>query len=187
MRRHHLERASTGDPTSASNAVSTSGELTGAKCAGNLALSQLPMSGQNGLPSRRPQLSNRNGDLQHNSSLCLASLCCRAAWSAAPFIVAPPGHGSPVVVNFDLKVANCLPWWRGNPMAITSMARFTVLRDFTLVNHCSGFATHPRQGLGGHRSALQPTRSGTSCPVASRLVEPCAALAPSFCDVQWET
>ena len=56
---------------------------------------------QNGLPSRRPQQSNCN---DANSSLYLASFCCRAAWSAAPFIVAPPGHGSPVVVNADLIV-----------------------------------------------------------------------------------
>ena len=99
--------------TSTSNAVFTPGELTNAECVDNLGLSQLPMSprsqrppGQNDLQSQRQQRSNRNDDLY------LACFCCRADWSAAPFVVAPPGHGSPVVVNADFKVmsmANCAP------------------------------------------------------------------------------
>ena len=130
-----------------------------------------------------PQQSNCN---DANSSQYLASFCCRAAWSAAPFIVAPPGHGSPVVVNADLIVMS-----NGQ---LSSMARSSVAltgmfmsRNFTMVRTTAPASRHTLARVLSVGIALQPTRSGTCCPVASRTVEPCAALAPSFCDVQWET
>ena len=138
---------------------------------------------QNGLPSRRPTTIKLQRCQQFP---VLASFCCRAAWSAAPFIVAPPGHGSPVVVNADLIVMS-----NGQ---LSSMARSSVAltgmfmsRNFTMVRTTAPASRHTLARVLSVGIALQPTRSGTCCRVASRTVEPCAALAPSFCDVQWET
>ena len=77
-------------------------------------------------------------------------------------------------------------------MARTSMACSSVAltgmfmsRNFTLVRATAPASRHTlARVLSVGIAALRPPRSGTCCLVASRSVEPCAALAPSFCDVQ---